>query len=186
MRDPLLGGAQLLADSVQHAIDEPARFSRAELLRPLEGLVDGHLGRDLDHPEQLENALAQDVPVHHRHAIEIPVLRVLGDHLVDLLLVELGAPDEGLDEPAHLRVHRVAPPELVEVRLAPRPPPPELPAACPRAPPCAAPRAGPGPATRPSPAPPGPLPRPGDRRLLRPAPTPAPRCAPRSRRRSRA
>src|SRR5437667_9088569 len=110
------GGPQLFVDAVEDSVAEAARLLRAELLRHLERLVDGDLGRHVTGPENLEDAFAQDVPVHHRHALELPVLRVLGDQLVDLLLVELGPAHEGLGEIPYLDVHGMARRELAEVR----------------------------------------------------------------------
>src|SRR6202035_631838 len=82
-----------------------------------EGLVDRHLRRDAGSPQQLEDALAEDVAVDDRHPLELPVLRVADDQLVDLGLVHLGAAHERLRELACLRIHRVPAPELVEMRL---------------------------------------------------------------------
>ena len=75
------------------------------------------LGGRLAHPQELEDALAEDVPVDHRHPVELPVLRVLRDELVDLRLVELGAAHEPLRELARVRIDGMPRPELVEVRL---------------------------------------------------------------------
>src|SRR6185295_13303102 len=113
----LLGRPQLSVDAIEKSVDEPAGLPGAELLGDLEGLVDRDLGRNLHHPHQLEHALAEDIAIHHRHAVEIPVLGELRDDLVDLLLMLLGAPHQRLDEAAHLAVHRVPGPELVQVGL---------------------------------------------------------------------
>src|ERR687891_904815 len=82
-------GTMLAQDPVQHAVDEPARLGRPELLGDLDGLVDGGLGRHLGLPEQLVHRHPEDVAVHHRHAVEVPVLGVLREELVDLALLWL-------------------------------------------------------------------------------------------------
>src|SRR6266436_682780 len=110
-------GRLLFVDAIEDPVDEAARFVGAELLRHLEGLVDRHLRGDAGSPQQLEDALAEDVAVDDRHPLELPVLRVATDQLVDLGLVHLGAAHERLRELARLRVHRVPAPELVEMRL---------------------------------------------------------------------
>ncbi len=81
---------RLARDPIQDAVDEPARLLGPELLGDLDRLVDGDLGGHLGVPEQLVDGRAQDVAVHGRHALEIPVLRGLGDEGVDLALVLLG------------------------------------------------------------------------------------------------
>ena len=86
-------------------------------LRDLERLVDRDLGRHLGRPPQLEDGLAEDVAVDHRHALELPVLRVAADQLVDLGLVALRPPHERLCEFPRLGIHRMPQPEVVEVRL---------------------------------------------------------------------
>src|SRR5919201_1355626 len=83
------GGPQLFADPVQNSVDEAARLLRAELLGDLDGLVDGDLGGHVA-GEQLVHGHAQDVPVHHGHPIEFPVLGVLPDELIRLFLILLG------------------------------------------------------------------------------------------------
>src|SRR5437879_13559482 len=85
------GRTQLPVDAVEHAVDEPARLRRAELLGDLDGLVDGDLARHRGLAEQFVDGHPQYIAVHHGHALEIPVLRALGDDRVDLRLLRLGA-----------------------------------------------------------------------------------------------
>jgi hypothetical protein len=92
-----------------------AGLLRAELLRHFERFVDGDLRGHVGAPQELEDALAEDVAVDHGHALDLPVLRVLGDQLVDLPLVDLGAAHQPLGEVAYLEIHGMARPELVEV-----------------------------------------------------------------------
>src|SRR5215470_4728976 len=73
------GRAELLVNAVEDAVDETARLPGAELLRDLDGLVDGDLGRDLALLEQLVHGEPQDVAIDDRHPVEIPVLGVLRD-----------------------------------------------------------------------------------------------------------
>src|SRR5207253_3878619 len=68
------GGAELLADAVEDAVDEAARLLGTELLCDLERLVDRHLGRHVGRPQELVDALPENVAVHDRHAVEAPVL----------------------------------------------------------------------------------------------------------------
>src|SRR6185369_14352967 len=113
----LAGRPMLFVDAVEDAVDEAARFLRAELLGHLDRLVDHDLRGGFAHPEELEDALPEDVPVHHRHPVELPVLGVLRDELVDLRLVQLGAAHEPLGEFARVRIDGMPRPELAEVRL---------------------------------------------------------------------
>src|SRR6185369_1298063 len=113
----LAGRPMLFVDAVEDAVDEAARFLRAEFLGDLDRLVDDDLRGGFAHPEELEDALPEDVPVDHRHPVELPVLGVLRDELVDLRLVQLGAADEPLGELARVRIDRMPRPELAEVRL---------------------------------------------------------------------
>src|SRR5689334_19148087 len=110
-------GRLLFVDAIEDPVDEAARLVGAELLRHLEGLVDRHLRGHAGAPQQLEDALPEDVAIDHRHALELPVLGVARDQLVDLALVHLGAPHQRLRALARLRIDRVPPPELVEMRL---------------------------------------------------------------------
>src|SRR4029077_14173788 len=109
-------GRLLFVDAIEDPVDEAARLVGAELFRHLEGPVDRHLRGPPGAPQQLEDALPEDVAIDHRHALELPVLGVARDQLVDLALVHLGAPHQRFRELARLRIDRVAPPELVEVR----------------------------------------------------------------------
>src|SRR5688572_27683317 len=114
---PSGGGRLFLVDAIQDPVDEAAGLVGAELLRDLERLVDRHLGRHAGRPAQLEDRLPEDVAVHHRHPLELPVLRVALDQLVDLGLVALGPAHEGFGELPRLGIHRMPHPEVVEVRL---------------------------------------------------------------------
>src|SRR5262245_28543425 len=116
-RRTLAGGPELFVHAVEDAVDEPARFLRAELLRDLDRLVDHDPGRRLAHPQELEDTLSENVAVDDGHPVDVPVLRVLRDHLVDLPLVQLRAPHQGFAEFPRVRVHRMPGPELVEMRL---------------------------------------------------------------------
>ena len=64
------------------------------------------IGRDVDAPEELPDPGPQDVPVHDRHPIELPVLGEAADQLVDLGLVRLDAADQRVRE---ARARRRAP-----------------------------------------------------------------------------
>src|SRR2546425_2767888 len=97
-------GPQLFADAVQNAVDEAARLFGPELLGDLDGLVDGHLGWHLA-GQKLVHRHAEEVTVHHRHAIQLPVLRVLADELIGFVLVLLSAAHEGVGEDARVVVH---------------------------------------------------------------------------------
>src|SRR3990172_8430131 len=173
-----LAGAELFVDPIQDAVDEPAGLLGAELLRHLDGLVDGHLGRDVRRPEQLEDAGAEDVAIHHGHPLQVPVLGVLGDQLVDLLPVEHRPPQKDFTKRAHLGVPRVPVPELLRGGGRIRLPPQielveELQRHLPRLPALTHGAAPPGTRIPPSPGPPAPLPPPGSP----PSPPPAPRPA---------
>src|SRR5262245_20297901 len=108
---------ELFVDAVEDSVDEAAGLVGAELLGDLERLVDRDLRRNRLHPEELEDSLAEDIAIHHGHAVEFPVLGVLRDDLVDLRLVELRPADQDLGERPHFVVDGVAGPELRQVGL---------------------------------------------------------------------
>src|SRR5262245_16777090 len=110
-------GAKLFVDAIEEAVDEAAGLVGAELLRHLECLVDRHLGWHVLHPQNLEHALPQDIPINDRHPVELPVLGELRDELVDLRLVKLRAADQDLGEFPHLPVDGMPRPELRQMRL---------------------------------------------------------------------
>src|SRR5262245_40469252 len=106
------GGTQLPIDPVEHTIDEATRFAGAELLRDLDGFVDGDLGRHARLAEQLVHGDAQNVAVDDGHTLQIPVLRRLRDDGVDLRLLQLGAAHKRSRERPRLLVHRMTLPEV--------------------------------------------------------------------------
>src|SRR5919106_2367630 len=110
------GGTMFAQDAVQHAVDEPARLRCPELLGDLDRLVDGGLRRHLGLPEQLVHRHAQDVAIDHGHAVEVPVLGVLGQERVDLALLLFAAAHQGFGEGLGLGIDRAPLPELALVR----------------------------------------------------------------------
>src|SRR5437879_13325787 len=77
------GRTQLPVDAVEHAVDEPARLRRAELLGDLDGLVDGDLARHRGLAEQLVDGHPQYIAADHGHAVAVPVPPALGDDRVE-------------------------------------------------------------------------------------------------------
>jgi len=68
------------------------------------GLVDRDLGGDLRAEEHLERPQPQDVAVDGGHPVEPPVLRRVGDQLIDFGTVRVDASDQALSELDQLSV----------------------------------------------------------------------------------
>src|SRR5262249_9696595 len=115
--------AELPPDPVEETVDEAGGLLGRKAPRDLERLLDGDVRRDLDAPEQIQDPSPKDVAVHDRHAVELPVLGEARDQLVDLRLVGLDAPDEGVGERPYVVGGRLPPPERVDhgprIRVAP-------------------------------------------------------------------
>src|SRR6478735_7850126 len=88
------GGADLLGDPRQQAVDETSAVLGGVLLRELDGLADHHGRRHLRLVRELEAAEPQHGPVHRRHAFDGPVLGVLAEQAVELGLVLLHTAQE--------------------------------------------------------------------------------------------
>jgi hypothetical protein len=76
--------AVLLAGGIQDAVQEVGALVVAEFLADLQGLVDDDREGDFRNEHQLVEAQPQQVAVDGRHAVDLPVLSVLGQGLVDL------------------------------------------------------------------------------------------------------
>src|SRR3989338_8490441 len=111
----------MLVDGVQDAVDELAGFGVAEPLGQLDGLVDADFWGDPFLMQQLEGPEPQDVPVNHRHALDVPVVRMAGDDGVDVGQMRHRAAEqlvrESLDLPGGLGL----PPEPLQYLLGVRP-----------------------------------------------------------------
>ncbi len=104
----------------QQAVDEGRGLVRGQLLRQLDGLGDRHARRDVVVPHQLVGADAQQVPVHGRHPVERPAVRVRAQQLVDALPVALHALDQVDGVLRHRRVGRRQPVARERDRVEPR------------------------------------------------------------------
>src|ERR1700676_344222 len=77
----VIQGLEGLRRGVEHTVEESGRSLRGEFLRQFEGLVDYNLDRCRASAEFV-NGQPQDVAVHGRKAIQLPVFREPGDELV--------------------------------------------------------------------------------------------------------
>src|SRR5262249_29477978 len=63
------------AHAVEDAVDEPARVRGGEAFPELDGLVDGHLRRDVVAVPELEDRHPEHVSVHCCHPLQVPIAR---------------------------------------------------------------------------------------------------------------
>ena len=95
-------------NGVQHSVQELHRLRRPVVPRDLQRLVDHDGGRRVGAAKQLRDSRAQQVAVHHRHALQPPVLRMCLDQRVDLHPALGGHAINVLGKAARLRIHVVA------------------------------------------------------------------------------
>lgn len=100
----MLVGVDLVADPVEDAVHELARFFGGVEFGDLDRLVDADVFRDVGEEFHLEDREAQDVPVDRRHAGDAPVVGVLADQAVDRVEVLQHPVDEGLGVADHLHL----------------------------------------------------------------------------------
>src|SRR5437762_13904837 len=73
---------QFAFDLVEDAVDELAAVLGGKFFGDVHRFVDADHGRNVLTMEHLVNREAEDVPVHHRHAVQFPVLGALLDLLI--------------------------------------------------------------------------------------------------------
>ena len=74
---------QFPKDVVQNPVDEGAGVRTPKSFSQVDGLIDGHLGRDVRAVKHLEKGDPQDVPVHDGHAFDAPVFGGGDNEVVD-------------------------------------------------------------------------------------------------------
>src|SRR5262245_56445174 len=89
-----LGQVPLLADRVQHTVDESDGFLRAERPRKLEGFIDDHSGRRTWFAEKLADRQTENQPVDDGHTLGAPTLGRVGNQCVNRLEPLDGVPRE--------------------------------------------------------------------------------------------
>src|SRR5712664_693829 len=87
-----------MGDPIQHAVDEGGGFLGPEFLAQLDRLVQGDTHRDVGAAEDLVHRQPEDVAVHPRHALQLPVGAALLDDRVDLAALRLDAAHQLIGE----------------------------------------------------------------------------------------
>jgi len=108
----------MLGDPIQNPIDKGAGILGTEPLAELNGLVDGHLGRNIPTAQKFEYSYSQNVPVDPRHAAHLPMLGMFLDEVIDLIIMFHHASDEELRKRPGLLVKNEVTPEECQSLLS--------------------------------------------------------------------